>query len=78
MYAIRSYYGPIILLLSRYELKYFIASKIDYPIEAQENEIQGQVIVGIRITSYNVCYTKLLRIYFFYFKWIINTDICTQ
>ena len=48
MYAIRSYYGPI--PFSGYR-----------PIERIAPGVILRKDVALRITSYNVCYTKLLR-----------------
>ena len=54
MYAIRSYYGQE----SKYSDAEIILNKV------QDEYPQAEVVAlenGIRITSYNVCYTKLLR-----------------
>ena len=58
MYAIRSYYGEA----TAERIKHEIGSA--YPVdEEMEIEVRGRNLAeGVpRITSYNVCYTKLLR-----------------
>ena len=64
MYAIRSYYaslqfGDILNLVGRLEAIEAVTSVVG---NTQQKLQQVQMLpVFIRITSYNVCYTKLLR-----------------
>ena len=69
MYAIRSYYGATIGEL-HHALKAGLMQKSDVYAELGEvvvGEKSGRTsmdeIIILRITSYNVCYTKLLRLF---------------
>ena len=73
MYAIRSYYAPdvsVVDLTCRLEKGASYAEICAAMKEASEGELKGilgyteDAVVSndfVRITSYNVCYTKLLR-----------------
>ena len=67
MYAIRSYYGTVLETLQIYRMQTakFLLLTNDYRI-SEIAQITGYQDAGYfgknRITSYNVCYTKLLRL----------------
>ena len=66
MYAIRSYYGAYLEISKEYvyidPAKVIEYANLAMPI-IQENQDREQEAFAnlLRITSYNVCYTKLLR-----------------
>ena len=56
MYAIRSYYAVVLFTTLEKE------EDGEKKIETNEEVINSQQAIWLRITSYNVCYTKLLRL----------------
>ena len=70
MYAIRSYYAPLgnMLILDEQTGHPVIASRGGEKIfqmasgsAPEDPELEKKYLIEDRITSYNVCYTKLLR-----------------
>ena len=66
MYAIRSYYATELVAQLQKQLvpklkQQYPSLDIDFSGEAEEQAETETSMVNIRITSYNVCYTKLLR-----------------
>ena len=62
MYAIRSYYAAFRPPVQRSAVdQLLVESFLDLDLEKNAAEA-GAGIMGRRITSYNVCYTKLLRV----------------
>ena len=67
MYAIRSYYGLIILDEPAAGLNEAETEELAKTIHKIRDDYDCTIFLvehdmGLRITSYNVCYTKLLRI----------------
>ena len=77
MYAIRSYYGKSFRITpSNYERAVreieALLAEVDAQLADGRRSILGDDEPNYRITSYNVCYTKLLR------QVLLQLPICTE